>query len=43
MSEQALAEFDVDAVGGVRERVGAQVLQRDIEQADDDEAGDHHE
>ena len=43
MGEQPLAEFDVDAVGGVRQRVGAQVLQRDVEQADDHEAGDHHE
>ena len=43
MSEQALAELDVDAVGGVRQRIGAQVLQRDVEQADDHETGDHHE
>ncbi len=43
MREQALTEFDVDAVGGVRQRICAQVLQRDVEQADDDEARDHHE
>src|SRR5580704_2704652 len=43
MRKQALAEFDVDAVGGVGERIGAQVLQRDVEESDYDEAGDHHE
>ena len=43
MREQALAEFDVDPIGGVRERVGAQILQRHVEQADDDEAADEHE
>ena len=43
MREQPLAELDVDPVGGVRERIGAQVLQRHVEQADDDEAADQHE
>ena len=43
MGKQALTEFDVDAIGGVRQRIGAQVLQNDVEQADDHEAGDHHE
>ena len=43
MREQALAELDVDPVGGVRERIGAQVLQRHVKQADDDEPADEHE
>ena len=43
MGEQALAEFDVDPVGGVGQRVGAQILQRDVEQADDHQAGNQHE
>jgi len=43
MREQALAELDVDPIGGVRQRIGAQVLQRHVEQADDDEPPDEHE
>ena len=43
MREQALAELDVDPVGGVGQRIGAQILQRHVEQADDDEAADQHE
>ena len=43
MRKQALAKLDVDAVGGVREGVGAHVLQRDVEQSDHHQAGDHHE
>ena len=43
MGEQPLPELDVDAVGGVRERVGAQILQRHVEQADEHEAADEHE
>ena len=43
MGEEALAEFDVDPVGGVGKRIGAQVLQRHVEQADDHEPRDHHE
>jgi hypothetical protein len=43
MCEQALAEFDVDSIGGVRERIGAQVLKRHVEQADGDQAADEHE
>ena len=43
MAKQPLAEFDVDAVGGVRQRVGAQILQRHVEQADQREAADQHE
>src|SRR5580658_5068242 len=41
MSEQPLAEFDVDAVGGVRKRVSAQILQRDVEEPDHHETGGH--
>ena len=43
MGEQPLPQFDVDPVGRVRERIGAQVLQRHVEQADEDEAADEHE
>ena len=43
MREQALAELDVDPVGGVGKRIGAQILKRHIEQADDDEPADQHE
>ena len=43
MREQALAELDVDPICGVRQRVGAQILQRHVEQADGDEAADEHE
>jgi hypothetical protein len=43
MGEQPLAKLDVDPVGGVRKRIGAQVLQRHVEQADDDQAADEHE
>ena len=43
MREQALAELDVDPVGGVRERVGAQVLQRHVEQTDRHKPADEHE
>ena len=43
MREQALAELDVDPVGGVGKRIGAQILKRDVEQADDDEPADQHE
>ncbi len=43
MREQALAEFDVDPIGGVRQRVSAQILERDVEHADGDEAADEHE
>ena len=31
MREQALAELDVDSIRGVRQRIGAQVLERNIE------------
>ena len=43
MREQALAELDVDPVCGVRQRVGAQILERHVEQSDGDEAADEHE
>ena len=43
MRKQPLAELDVDPIGGVRERIGAQVLQRHVEQPDDDEPADKHE
>ena len=43
MREQPLPQLDVDPVGGVRERIGAQVLQRHVEQADEDEAANEHE
>ena len=43
MGEQALAEFDVDPIGGVGERIGAQILKRHVEQADDDKPADEHE
>ena len=43
MREQALAELDVDPIGGGRKRIGAQVLKRDVEQADDDEPAHEHE
>ncbi len=43
MAEQALTEFDVDPVGGVRQGIGAQILQRHVEQADDRQAADQHE
>ena len=43
MGEQTLPELDVDAIGGVGEGVGAQVLQDDVEKADRHETGDHHE
>ena len=38
--EQAGAEFDVDAVGGMGERVGPQILQHDVEEAETDQADD---
>ena len=40
MMEQPPAEFDVDAVGGVAERVGAQELQQRVEQAERQHADD---
>ncbi len=43
MREQALAELDVDPIGGVRQRVGAQILERHVEHADGDKAADKHE
>ena len=43
MGEQALSELDVDAIGRVGERVGAQILQDDVEQPDRREARDQHE
>ena len=43
MRKQPLAELDVDPIGGMRERIGAQVLERHVEQADDDEPADKHE
>ena len=43
MGEQPLAELDIDPVGGVGERIGAQILQRDVEQPDDDESAHEHE
>ena len=43
MREQALPKLDVDPIGGVGKRVGAQVLQRDVEQPDNDEPADEHE
>ena len=41
--EQALPEFHVDPVGGVRQGIGALVLQKHVEQADDHDADDEHE
>ncbi len=43
MGEQALAELDVDPVGGVGQRIGAQILKRHVEQADGDKPADEHE
>ena len=43
MREQALAELDVDPIGGVRQRIGAQILKRHVEQTDGDEPADEHE
>jgi hypothetical protein len=43
MGEQALAEFDVDPVRGVGQRIGAEILQGDVEHADDRKARDQHE
>ncbi len=43
MREQSLAELDVDPIGGVGERIGAQVLQRRVEQTDGHKARHEHE
>jgi len=43
MKEQPLAEFDVDAVRRMRQRVTTQILQGHVEQADDDEPADEHQ
>ena len=43
MAEQPLPEFDVDAVGGVGEGVGAQVLQDDVEQPHHHDADREHD
>ena len=43
MGEQALTELDVDPICGVRQRVGAQILERDVEQSDGDKPADEHE
>ena len=43
VGEQTLPELDVDAIGGVGEGVGTQILQDDVEKADRHETGDHHE
>ena len=43
MSEQALSELDVDPIGGVGERIGAQVLKRRVEQTDSHKPGHEHE
>ena len=42
MREQPLAKLDVDSVRGVGERIGAQILERDVEQADNDKPADEH-
>ena len=38
--EQPAAELNIDPAGGMAERIGAQVLQRDVEQADRGEPDD---
>ena len=43
MEEQPPAELDVDAVRRMRERIGAQILQHDVEEADDTRPADQHE
>src|SRR5262249_56752992 len=40
--EQARAEFDVDAVGGMREQIGPQDTQNGIENQDSHHADDQH-
>ena len=42
MPEQPLPEFHIDAICRVRQRVGAQILQHDVEQSDQHEPGDKH-
>ena len=34
MRKKTLAQFDVDPVGGVIERIGSEILQQHIKQAD---------
>ena len=43
MVEQTLPELDVDAVGRMRQCIGAQELQEHVEEADQHEAHDQHE
>ena len=43
VAEQPLPKLDVDAVGRVREGIGALVLQDDIEEPDDDDADDEND
>ena len=42
MAVEPGAELDIDAVGGVREDIGAQDGQHSLEQRNDDHTGDHH-
>ncbi len=42
MPEQPRAQFDVDAIGGVREQIGAQATEQRLEQRDRDQAHDDH-
>ena len=43
MEKQPPAKFDINAIRGVRQRVGSQILQPDIEQADDRKPANQHE
>ena len=42
MIEEAAAKLDVDAARRVVQRIGSQILQNDVEEADQDEARDNH-
>lgn len=43
MPEQPAPQLDIDAVGGVRQCIGAQILEHDIEEADDGKPDDEHD
>ena len=43
MMEQPPAQFDIDPIGGVAQRIGAQELKDGLEQAERNHADDQHD
>ena len=43
MAEQPATQLDIDPVGGMRQRIGAQILQEYVEQPDRHKPDDEHD